>query len=719
MNPALDHRSDSVVVRVARTVLLAAALLAASWWSPGPASAQDAAPAPAAPAGMTDRDYLAYADRLQALMESSWTETDGLYRAGDGSEPMVNANMLMSHASAAAKGHSGASRNDERARRIAARLVASPPFVEQPSPGPPGSSSQSHAPGWVNSTTNPLGSQHLVFDADVVDGLLHAWRARGALGLPQATTDAIVDRVSRTTHGPFWRFPAIRLNQINWYALMYAATAEMTGDPTLLREDFRRQVLRFTAPRLPDPERAGNFGPGLRFHYLPDRPAERRLNIDSAEYANIVFSFTRFYEQARMSGMASLPSRDRRLLREWGIRLLAGYWTHGGYLNWDTGLGFNRWHQTKKIGLSQQALIALASTEALQTRSSQGPWAKWTFDRGLALFEEWSRRAGGVPPPVSFGVIRKSLGASSARLGVSRMQANAARAISAGLGSVAAVAPPSLYAFDPDVGRLAVSTPAYNTAIVAVNQGAFPYGGIELARLFDGNQDVAANLGGRPPSAFGLVTRSASGRPLGRSQSARRNVDPKRTPVELLRAPRGAGENASAPIGRAYAGPFRELLARGRVRTRQHDLEALHRFTPWYVETRWTARARTRAYARGHYGAEATFPSTGADAQLTAVLLDGRSVPVGPEPLALDLISYFHVRSSASGYVVVPVERPSGALAHAVPVTAQWSAPSPGPSLVVTLATAQRFKSVSMTARVVPVRNPSAADATARRLGAR
>lgn len=723
MNPALGHRSDSVVVRVVRSALLAVALLAASWWSPASAPAQDAAPAPAAPApapsGMSDQDYLAYADRLQALMEPSWSERDGLYRAGDGSEPMVNANMLLSHASAAVKGHSGASRNDERARRIAARLVAAPPFVEQPSSGPSGSNSQAHAPGWVNSTTNPLGSQHLVFDADVVDGLLHAWRARGALGLPQETSGAIVDRVTRTTHGPFWRFPAIRLNQINWYALMYAATAAMTGDPTLLREDFRQQVLRFTAPHRPDPERAGNFGPGLRFHYLPDRPAERRLNVDSAEYANIVFSFTRFYEQARLSGMAPLPARDRRLLREWGVRILAGYWTHSGYLNWDTGMGFNRWHQTKKIGLAQQALIALASTEALQTRSSHGPWAKWMFDRGLTLFEQWSRPAGGVPPPVSFGVIRRPLGASSARLGVSRMQANAARAISAGLGSLAASPPPSLYAFDPDVGRLAVTTPAYNTAVLAVNQGAFPYGGIELARLFDGEQDVAANLGGRPPSAFGLVTRSASGRPLGRSQSARRDVDLERTPVELLRAPRGAGETASTPVGRAFAGPFRELLVRGRVRTRQHDLEALHRFTPWYVETRWTVEARTRAYARGRYGAETTFPSTGADAQVTAVLFDGRSVPVGPEPLALELVSYFHVRSSASGYVVVPLERPSGALAHSIPVTAQWSAPNPGPSLVVTLAAAERFKSVSMTARMVPVRNPSAADATARRLGAR
>ena len=37
--------------------------------------------------------------------------------------------------------------------------------------------------------------------------------------------------------------------------------------------------------------------------------------------------------------------------------MIAGYWTHGGYLNWDTGLGFRRWHQAKKVPLAAQALL--------------------------------------------------------------------------------------------------------------------------------------------------------------------------------------------------------------------------------------------------------------------------------------------------------------------------------------------------------------------------
>ena len=139
---ARSHWSAAPLVRLLGLVLLTAGMLAAS---PGDSTAQ--APAPPA-AGFSDGDYLAYSDRMQALMEDSWEEAEGLYRAADGSGPMVNANMLLAHSVAAMKGHQGLSRNDERARRIAARLLVSPPFVEQPSAGPPGTLSLAHAPGW-------------------------------------------------------------------------------------------------------------------------------------------------------------------------------------------------------------------------------------------------------------------------------------------------------------------------------------------------------------------------------------------------------------------------------------------------------------------------------------------------------------------------------------------------------------------------------------------
>ena len=186
--------------------------------------------------------------------------------------------------------------------------------------------------------------------------------------------------------------------------------------------------------------------------------------------------------------MAPLPRAGRGLIRRWIRRAMAGYWTHAGYMNWDSGLGFERWHQAKKLGLAQQALIGIAQTPRLQPGREWGRWAKWMLDRGLRFYERLPVGEGGLPDPVLFGLFTVPQTVGSARLAAARLEANAARAVEAGLGRMRGERPPALYAYDPDIGRLAITTPAYNTAIVAVNQRAFPYGGIELARLFDGEQ---------------------------------------------------------------------------------------------------------------------------------------------------------------------------------------------------------------------------------------
>jgi hypothetical protein len=72
------------------------------------------------------------------------------------------------------------------------------------------------------------GNQHEVFDAEIVDGLVAAWRARRVLRLPTSTSRLIERRIRQTAESPFWRWPVIRLNQINWYALMYA------GEPLII-----------------------------------------------------------------------------------------------------------------------------------------------------------------------------------------------------------------------------------------------------------------------------------------------------------------------------------------------------------------------------------------------------------------------------------------------------------------------------------------------------
>ncbi len=95
-----------------------------------------------------DARYLAFADRMAPAVEDVWDERAGFYRS-QRSEPQFNANLLLVFSVAAQAGHRGPARQDERARRIARRLVQSPaPFVvrDPPTHG----DSQTHVPGWTN-----------------------------------------------------------------------------------------------------------------------------------------------------------------------------------------------------------------------------------------------------------------------------------------------------------------------------------------------------------------------------------------------------------------------------------------------------------------------------------------------------------------------------------------------------------------------------------------
>ncbi len=649
-----------------------------------------------------DAGYWAYADRIQLQLDSKWSERAGYYKLGGGGvEPMANAMLLLTHAVAAERGYDGPARNDHRARVLALRLVDGVPFVTRPGTG------QTHAPGWVCSMTSGHGGQHLVFDAEVVDGLVYAYRARVALQLPASTVTKIRSAIHRTAHSAFWRYPTVRLNQVNWYALMYAADATVTGDPTLLRRDFALQLRRFFA------DAHANFGPGVRFHYLPQHPFSVPSNIDSAEYANIVLSFVRFYDQARHAGMAALPPSSVALMRQWIERAVSGYWTHGGYMNWDTGLGFRRWHQTKKLGLAQEALVGLAASQSLLPDDRWDGWAKAFLDRSLDFYDRQIARAGGITNGLLFGVNVIPQGASNARLGAARVEANAARAIDAGLGSRSADEPPALYAFDPDIGRLAVTTPTYNTAIVAVNQRAFPYGGLDLARLYDGGQEVAANIGGRPPASFGVVVRDSKGRRVIASQIGRSQVTGT-TPLRLTKAPSGAGVLASARVGRAYAGPFTDLRATGTTSTSALRLTVSHRFTPDWIQSSWLVARRAGTAC---YTADVLFPSWGGRAAtVIAVLRDGSRRTVGARLIPLSSIAYLWVRSEFSGYVVVLVSCTHGAAVHVLHPSRQSSAPKPGPTLAVQIARNARVSRVALSVRLMPVHDEQQAASAAARL---
>ena len=625
-----------------------------------------------------DDHYWAFADRCQRLLDDLWSFGLGHYQSGGHEETSLNANILFTHASAALAGHTGAARQDARACTIAARLCAVPPWRPEGSGLPPTADrrDQTHDWGW-GATMDSHELQHVAIDAAVVRGLAQAWLARGPLGLDGATADTIAGALQRCARSPFYAYPALRLNQINWPLEIFAWTAAVTGDTWLLHHETRLQLGRFAdaLTRAVPPYRIPFTGPGYRFHYVPGDRASARANLDNPEYATAVCGALQFYEPAVRHGMDPLLPRQRAALTAWVERVLCGYWTHAGYLNWDTGASFRRWHQTKKFGLAQAALLSIATTPSLQPGPEHGRWAKYVFDRGLELFDRWSQGGTVLPPAVAFGVTRTPGGLGDARLAAARMQANAVRAAGLGLGALPSEVPPPLYAYDPDVGRLAVTTPAYSTAVTVVDYDRLPYGGAELARLFDGEMRVAAGIGGRPPASFGIVARGPSR--VVATQRGRPRANLARPPLRLPSVPR---PEAYPP--RPYAGPFRTLVAEAVTRHGPVTISTRHRFRPDHVETHWTIDAPRR------WTVEALFPSTGAGATITAHA------------------GWFHVQSEESGYVVVPLrDAPRYRLIQPAP---QDSAPNPGPTLAI------RVRVRRFAVRIAPASAAEAAAVAAR-----
>src|SRR4051812_9589053 len=207
-----------------------AALLAVLAW---PAAAQ-------AGTSYTDGDYLAFADRLVAQLEPTWDGADGYYKTSAPSlDSRYNAALLNVFAVAAAAGHEGSARNDARARRLADRLTQSPPFSTAMSP--PWADPMFHTPGWVGAMAGGYDVMDKAIDPKIAEGLVAAWNARGALGLDPAVAGRIADEISGVAHAPFFRFPNVRLNQINWPSELYAYEATVSGTAELLVYDYRRQ----------------------------------------------------------------------------------------------------------------------------------------------------------------------------------------------------------------------------------------------------------------------------------------------------------------------------------------------------------------------------------------------------------------------------------------------------------------------------------------------
>ena len=648
---------------------------------------------------LSEADLWRFADRIAERLGRGWDEDRGAYYGGDSeaSSTRHNSHMLLTHATAARRGHSGPARNDRRARLLARRLCESPPFRQ------PGGEVSAHTHLGSNAWSGTL-DRHLVtsgsIDSKVMEALMYAWRARGPLRLPQATLDLIQDRIDRVARSEFWRYPNSFTNQINWNCEVYAVGATVVGAGGLLRKDYRNQIARFAA-EIAHPRKSGwapNLGPGYRFVYSPKRGPGDPLNIDSAEYANITCHFLHAYEQALRAGMQPLASGDVAQLRAWVTRILAGYWTHAGYLNWDTGHGLNRWHSGQFFAFAQQSLLAIAAAPRFWSSPHYGAWCKYLFDRGLALYERLAETQGDgvLAPGAVHGV---DVGQNSTWIFASRMQANAARAISLGLAREESRRPPPMYSFDEDIGRLAVTTPSYSTAVMATSRGAFSYGGLELARLYGRQGQVIANVGGSYPAGFGIAVKRSSGAAELVSQRPRSFRKP---PLRLLESPQGTSHGQRYPRP-PLAGGFEDLKSMGAVQGSTLRIETHHRFRADAIDTAWIVLRRS---GDSRYAVEAAFPTWGRAARVIGVMKTGERVTLGqadaPRRLSVGDVRRFELRGPSGGYDLIPTSGLSRAQAFLKRPPAQDTNPSPGPSLMLEVVSGSLFERLEFAARVVP-----------------
>jgi hypothetical protein len=625
--------------------------------------------------------YLAFMDTVVARIHSQWSESHSAYRPLGGTyATVVNARMLQVHAGAALAGHAGASRDDERARRLVATLLSSPcPWRTA------GANTRHdkmfHLPGWTTSLTDPEAVMDKAVDPQVAQALVGAWRAGSALALDDATLQQIVQAVSATARCAFFRYPGIRLNQLNWNCALYALDAELTGATDLLRGDYREQMLRFAtfATRAQHPGGTPNLGPGWHFSYLPNHDPSSMANLDSAEYANETLDCVRHYATALAAGMTPLPRAALDVFRAYAQRTLYGDWTHAGYLNWDTGLGSERRYIGKVMAFAQQGLLAIATSPIVQSVPEMGAHARWLFDRGLDLYLRWlsEQQDDTAPPPVEFGDIAHAEGPDDRMLFAARMASNAAQAIALDLASVAGTPPPPMYSFDPDSQRLAVSTPAYSTAILVHNRRAVNYGGLDLNRLFDSEQRPVACTAGSGLANFIARIRDPGGKVL---LSTQMGDTASMSVVAIGRdgLPRHAGP-ASAPYPlEPYAGPMRGVSAGGQVARGAAAIRTEHRLLAETIELDWefTLPARARwEVALPSYGKEASFLTVGHDGEA--------ELTVGGASRGLAAVRRVVVHAEAGGYTITPTAAPAGAKLHVVRPPLGTGAARPGPTLEI------------------------------------
>ncbi len=690
--------------------------------APGSLAVAQAVPAPDLPTGggWTNADYWAFADWAMTAADDLWDESIGFY----GSDIRTSCAMLAAHSIAAQMGYTGGpTRNDARAQRMATSLANAPPFRTAPASGSTGatdphSSSQSHTPGWTGSPTSSTQSQHVSIDPKVAEALSRAWIVRDTIGLSSQTASRIADRIQATAEGVFFLYPNMRLNQVNWYLELYVWAAVTADDPQKWIPQFRRQLTRWCtgAMQQRDPWEITNLSPSWSFHRDPLASANSAQNIESNEYACIILDALSYLPEAKQYGL-ELTSQQKKVLGAWSKRAISAYFTHSGYLNWDTGLYLDRWHLGRYWAWSLGGLFAIMLNDE-QGSAKDAQHAKWLFDRALSTYTRWAKLQGAAVPQTPTYPVNSGLTPNPPDM-AARFVFLATRAVWRDIESLPNTTPGALYAYDPAIGRLTVTTRSYNCAIVAQSNGAFPYGGLDLCRLSDADQRVAASIGGNGAANFGVVVKRTGGDVVVSSSVPRKKDGP--PPLTMTKGPRGKITTGASYPSNPYAGSFSDLEVTGVRHGGGVTVRSTNHFEPDHILSTWQA---TRGDNDDALDVEVRFPSYGSSAKITAVTTSGSRIALkrGGAAVALRRVGYFWLRSGGNetGYVVVPLSFPDGAETAVVKPGKQSSAPLPGLTLLVRLASDDRkFDSCKLKVAMAVADTSAAAASVAQQLGAR
>ena len=244
--------------------------------------------------------------------------------------------------------------------------------------------------------------------------------------------------------------------------------------------------------------------------------------------------------------MPPLPDRLGPAAERWVTRLLAGSWTHAGYLNWDTGRGYRRWHSGQYWAFALQGLQTIA-VAAVLAGPAQGAGRSRCSTAASCSTAGWADDGGGAraAADVRGRHADEVTSAASARACWRPPHAPSARdGLAAGDRAAAAVGV-----------RLRHRPAGGDHAVLLDGDRARRPRGARLRRhrarrgCSGPAQRVASGTGGGPPGAFGIVVDGPAGRRL-LATSARA-----RPAAAILRSPPAASAPARVSA-RPYAGPF-------------------------------------------------------------------------------------------------------------------------------------------------------------------